>query len=199
MIFVGGGAEIAADGFDPVAAEQKLAAFEIPQLGIERDQPAAPDQPHASWEAFPIPKAAGGRSHCTTASLCKEDRRAPSHAPGLAYACWPVFRTQWPDFEFVSGLVLIMRGIHPAWNEQMTPRRTTRARAIELRQAGTDDHARGKRSAMSRPGAVEIALVSPSGHLATARVRSRGRRERHRRQRGGAMPRSASCRPTPGF
>ena len=66
--FVRGGAEIAADRLDPVAAEQDLAVFEIAQLGVERDQPAALDQ-HAFHDGIPIPSPAtmaGGR-HCTTA------------------------------------------------------------------------------------------------------------------------------------
>ena len=41
---VGGRAEVAAHRLDAVAAEQKLAVLEVADLGIERDQPAAPDQ-----------------------------------------------------------------------------------------------------------------------------------------------------------
>ena len=41
---VGRRIEISPDGFDPIAAKQKLPALEVADPGIERDQPAAFDQ-----------------------------------------------------------------------------------------------------------------------------------------------------------
>ena len=55
--FVGGRVEIAAHRLDPVAAEQKLAALEIADGGIERHQPAASDQ-NALHQTFILPGTA---------------------------------------------------------------------------------------------------------------------------------------------
>ncbi len=42
--FVGRGSQVAADGLDAIAVEQQLSAFEVPDIRVKRDQPAALDQ-----------------------------------------------------------------------------------------------------------------------------------------------------------
>ena len=65
---VGGRIEIAPDGFDPIAAEQKLPALEVADRGIERDQPAAFDQNALHWNPCDRSRQLRSRA-CSTPAL----------------------------------------------------------------------------------------------------------------------------------
>ena len=145
--FVRRGSQVAADGLDAIAVEQQLSAFEVPDIRVERDQPAALDQ-NTFHRFFPIRGClqtgagrAGGRVAARPAC-----RRRPTRAPAPVHAAvsLPKMRALTPDR---STSRLPARPTPPADTTILSGQRLTGNRAIDTMTqqpasaASTEQHA----------------------------------------------------------